>query len=243
MKPYGPLAPIYDDLTADVPYGELSAFYEGLLGVARGGTILDLCCGTGTLTCLFASRGYEMLGADMSGEMLCAAQEKAAALREVVPPMFLCQSAAELDLYGTVDGAFCSLDAVNYIPAKDFTKMLARLHLFIVPGGFFAFDIHSPEHLKSLDGEIFVDEGKGLLCLWRAQFDEAENALFYGMDIFSQDGKAWQREQEEHVEYAHCPERLCQMLEAAGFCDCEIIKTGPQGEMGRLFIRAKNTAH
>ena len=243
MKPYGPLAPIYDELTADVPYDAFAAFYEELLACKPGATILDMCCGTGTLACLFALKGYEVLGADMSGEMLCAAQEKASDLQCAVPPMFLCQSAAKLDLYGTVDGAFCSLDAVNYIPCDDLAQMFSRLHLFIVPGGTLAFDIHSPEHLKNLDGEIFVDESEGLLCLWRAQFSDAENALFYGMDIFSQHGKAWNREQEEHVEYAHGPEMLCKMLESAGFCDCKIIKNGPQSDMGRIFISAKNTAH
>lgn len=167
MSAYGPLAAWYDGLTQDVPYGEFASFYEKILH--REGkdslTLLDLCCGTGTLTCMLAQRGHEMIGVDMSGEMLSQAQEKADSLCLPVKPMFLCQEASELDLYGTVDGAYCSLDGMNYIPPEELPQVFHLLHLFIEPGGRFVFDLHSPRHLRELDGETFVDENDGMLCL------------------------------------------------------------------------------
>lgn len=78
--------------------------------------LLDLCCGTGTLTWELARRGYEMIAVDQSPDMLMEAQSKA--VSDVTPPLFICQEAGELDLYGTVDAAVCSLDGMNYIPAE-----------------------------------------------------------------------------------------------------------------------------
>ena len=103
MSCYDALARWYDSLTGDVPYGAFADFYEKLFA-ADGGEfhlLLDLCCGTGTLTWELAGRGYEMIGADRSVEMLMEAQGKST--EGVTPPLFLCQSAEELDLYGTVD--------------------------------------------------------------------------------------------------------------------------------------------
>lgn len=245
MSAYGALAQWYDSLTTDVPYEELATYYEALL--QREGrdhlTLLDLCCGTGTLTLLLAARGHEMIGADASAEMLSVAAEKAAQGQYAVQPLFLCQEAAELDLYGTVEGACCCLDGMNYLPPEDLPELLHRLHLFIEPGGKFAFDFHSPEHLHALDGGTFVDETEDVLCLWRGEFDEEENALFYSMDIFRRSGALWEREEEEHIEFAHAPETLCALLEQSGFTDVRILRDGPMSEAGRLFCVATNLPH
>ena len=245
MNAYDSLAPWYDRFTGDVPYAALTDFYETLLH--REGqdrlTLLDLCCGTGTLTLLLARRGHEMIGVDRSPEMLSVAAEKAAGEKGITPPLYLCQEAAELDLYGTVQGALCCLDGMNYLPPEELPELFRRLHLFIEPGGRFAFDFHSPAHLRALDGEIFVDETEDALCLWRAGFDGEENALVYGMDVFSRAGALWRRRQEEHVEYAHSPEDLTALLVRAGFRGARLIEDGPLSEQGRLFICAENTGH
>ena len=243
--PYGPLAPWYDSFTRDVPYEAFADWYDALLSRESGArlTLLDLCCGTGTLTLLMAARGHELIGVDASPEMLSVAQEKAFAAALSVPPLFLCQEASELDLYGTVQGAYCSLDGMNYLPPEELPELLRRLHLFLEPGGIFAFDFHSPEHLRSLDGGVFVDETEDALCLWRGEFDAEENALLYGMDIFRRDGALWRREEEEHVEYAHTPEALAALLERSGFTDATLLTDGPQHEQGRLYLRAVNLPH
>ncbi len=246
MESYGPLAASYDALTGDVPYGEFADYYEKLL-IQEGKsnlTLLDLCCGTGTLTYIMAGRGHEMIGVDLSEEMLAVAAEKLESFGEGrVKPMFLCQEASELDLFGTVEGAYCSLDGMNYLCPEELPELFARLHLFIEPGGKFAFDFHSPEHLRSLDGGTFVDEDEDMLCLWRAEFDEEEQALIYGMDIFRRKGRLWERECEEHVEYVHEPEELKALLHECGFTDVKILRDGPKHEDGRLYIVATNLGH
>lgn len=239
MSAYGPLAFWYDRLTLDIPYEAFADFYEKEFS-ADGGEfkiLLDLCCGTGTLTWLLAERGYEMIAADASPDMLMQAASKAAEVS--VPPLFLCQDASALDLYGTVDAAVCSLDGMNYIPESELPEVFHRLHLFVRPGGLLIFDIKTPEWFKSVDGSVSVDETEDMLCLWRAEFDTEENAICYGMDIFSKSGSLWRRDSEEHIEYAHSPERLAELLGIAGFENVRLCCDCPQSDGGRLFITAK----
>ena len=245
MSAYGPLAPVYDKFTSDVRYEDFADFYENVFK-SRGKavkTLLDVGCGTGTLTALMAQRGYELVAADSSSDMLCIAQEKFSALNNVIPPLFLCQSMTELDLYGTVDAAVSCLDAVNYLEPADLPELFRLLHLFIEPSGILIFDINSPERLRSLDGYTSVDEDENSLCLWRADFDEDEKALYYGMDIFTRRGRFWQRSFEEHIEYCHDPSKLIELLLTTGFSNTELRTDGPQNELGRIFIIAENTPH
>ncbi len=238
MSAYGPLAAWYDSLTGDVPYTQFADFYE--TEFARDGgefrLLLDLCCGTGTLTAEMARRGYEMIGVDASPDMLMQAREKVASLP--VPPLLLCQDAAEIDLYGTVDAAYCSLDGFNYLPPEKLRTVFFRLRYFIRPGGLLLFDVHTPEWFRSLDGEIFVDESDDLLCLWRADFDEEEKKIVYGMDLFERQGRLWRRSGEEHVEYAHELSSLSALLTGLGYTDVRLIRDCPQMEQGRVFISA-----
>ena len=239
MSCYNALAPWYDSLTGDIPYDRFIEFYEAEF--ARDGgefrLVLDLCCGTGSLTWLMAEKGYEMIAVDQSVEMLMEAQYKLSDAE--IRPLFLCQSAEELDLYGTVDAAVCSLDGMNYIPPEALPEVFRRLNLFIRPGGLFIFDIRTPEVLRSLDGDIFVDEKDDVLCLWRADFDEELSAIVYGMDLFSRRGMHWVRESEEHIEYSYEPEHIAKLLSEAGFVDIVPRPDCPQGDMGRLFITAR----
>ena len=239
MSCYDALAPWYDSLTGDVPYSAIADYYEAAFR-ADGGEyrlLLDLCCGTGSMTWELAGRGYEMIAADRSVDMLMQAQGKRR--KCAAAPLFLCQAAEELDLYGTVDAAVCCLDGFNYISAAALPEVFRRLHLFIRPGGLLIFDIRTPDFLRSLNGQVFVDEKEDVLCLWRADFDEDANALVYGMDLFTRRGKLWERSGEEHIEYAHAPEALRAMLEGAGFDSVRLRSDGPQGGAGRLYIIAR----
>lgn len=239
MSCYGPLAMWYDQLTGDVPYSRFADFYEAEFRRCGGEfrLLLDLCCGTGTLTCEMAKRGYEMIAVDASVDMLMQAREKSSALE--TPPLFLCQDAAELDLYGTVDAAYCSLDGMNYLPPAALPELFRRLRLFIRPDGLLIFDIRPADWLRSLDGSIFVDETKNVLCLWRADYSEEEQSVLYGMDIFSRKGRLWERSCEEHIEYAHEEETLTALLRENGFCDIRFTADCPQGDAGRVFVCAR----
>ena len=243
MNAYAGLAGQYDAFTGDVPYEEFANLYEQLFSTRgkRPRVLLDLACGTGTLTRLMAGRGYELIAADTSPEMLSEVMDKFADADDCVPPILLCQKMQELDLYGTVDAVYSSLDSFNYLTPDQLHEALRRLALFTEPGGLLIFDVNTPERFRSLDGQIFVDESEDALCLWRAEFNAEKNCLTYGMDIFQRMGRLWEREQEEHVEYAHSEEFLLDALDKAGFYDVEIIRNGPQSQFGRIFFAAVNS--
>ena len=116
MSSYHALAGTYDALTGDVGYEKRADFLEKLFQKSHipVKTVLDLACGTGTMTWILTGRGYELIGVDASEEMLAAAMGKSGSV-EGVAPIFLHQSMPKLDLYGTVDAAICCLDSLNYL--------------------------------------------------------------------------------------------------------------------------------
>ena len=219
MNCYTSLAGGYDSLTEDVQYEKRAAFLQKLLAKSTipVHTVLDLACGTGTMTCLLAEAGYEMIGVDISEDMLSEAAGKTVSPGKI-PPIYLQQSMEELDLYGTVEAAVCCLDSINYLTdARALKRALQRLHLFVAPGGVFLFDVNTPCKLRSLDGQVFLDEREDLYCVWRAEFDRRSRICTYGMDIFERQGALWRRSLEEHYEKAWEVEELKHFLTEAGF--------------------------
>lgn len=219
MSQYGFLAGSYDGLTGDVDYQGLADYIERRFKAARCPvhTVLDLACGTGTLTWLMAGRGYEMIGVDVSQEMLAQAMEKEEP-GVAVPPLFLNQPMEKLDLYGNIDACVCCLDSVNYMTRPvALRRAFERVHLFLTPGGLFLFDVRAPEALAAMDAQICLDENRDVYCLWRGRFSPKTRICTYDMDIFRREGNHWLRGEETHRERAYTMEELTQMLHAAGF--------------------------
>ncbi len=238
MSAYAALAEHYDALTRDVPYGAFADYYERLFKEysIEAGLVLDLCCGTGSLACEMSRRGFELIASDASADMLMCAREKAWSSELEKMPLFINQSAQELDLYGTVDAAYSSLDSLSYVPSEDLPEVFRRLRLFVRPGGLLVFDLRTPEFLRGMDGSVSVDETEDIYCVWRGRFEDG--ALYYGMDIFAREGGSWNRYAEEHVEYPHESERVRALLEAAGFEDVRIRTDGPMGGRDRVYFTA-----
>ena len=242
---YETLAGAYDRLTLDIPYEEILAFYEKLMALygCRPETVLDLACGTGSLSVLLAEKGYQVLGADQSVEMLTEAYEKAMRA-ENNRPYFVRQKMQTLRLPYPVDCAVCCLDSLNYLTKpEDCRKTLSRVYDSLNPGGLFIFDINSEAKLRGLDGQIFLDEDDEVYCVWRAEFDSASRICTYGMDIFLREGKLWQRAGEVHREYAYTEAELRSWLAEAGFTDIRVFGDrrldAPQENEQRLFFAAK----
>ena len=222
MNSYEALSAYYDRFTEDVGYAGWADFFERVF--AREGVqprlILDLACGTGSLTRLLADRGYEMIGADASPDMLMQAMQNT---MDCDPrPLFLNQRMEDLDLYGTVDVCLCCLDSVNYVTDPDtLQKAFERVHLFLEPKtGLFVFDVNTPEKFARIDGNAYVREDEDVFCVWQAAVEDGLCA--YQFDIFERDGEAWTRAQETHEERVYPLEQLAAMLARAGFSE---IKT------------------
>lgn len=235
MSSYEFLADSYDQLTSDVCYQEWADYLEKHFKKSPipVHTVLDLACGTGSLSAELSLRGYEMIGVDQSAEMLAVAAEKCRNLPGEAP-IFLNQPMEELDLYGTIDACVCCLDSVNYVtkPAA-LRRAFSRVHLFLMPGGTFVFDIKPPEVLEGADGEMYLDETEETYCVWRADYSKRRRILTYGMDIFRarRDG-TWERGEEVHEEYAYTLDEVEEYLKQAGFVNVQ--------RWGNLKMRAPN---
>jgi len=245
MSSYETLAGCYDALTEDVDYERRADFIEKLMRRSRVPvhTVLDLACGTGSMTCIFTRRGYELIAVDGSEDMLLAAREKSVGLPGE-PPVFLHQDMPKLDLYGTVEAAICCLDSINYLTnPKDVQRTFDRLRLFVQPGGVLIFDINSSAKLRGLDGQVFLDETEDVYCVWRTEFEKRSKICSYYMDIFQQmpDGK-WERGFEEHRQRAYEVEELRMWLMDAGFTnirtygDCRM--SAPRENEERIYFCA-----
>ncbi len=223
MSAYESLAAAYDGLTTDVDYEAVFAFFQKILknNDKSPERILDLACGTGSMSVLLAQAGYRVLGADISEEMLTVAAQKAAAL-QVEPPFFICQPMQRLRLPYKVDAVCCFLDSLNYVTEpEDCRKAFSRVYDALEDGGIFFFDINTPFKLRGLDGQVFLDENEDSYCVWRTEFDQEENICYYGIDLFRRKNRLWERSFEQHCEYAYEQSDLVTWLKEAGFTRIE----------------------
>ena len=143
---YEAFAGVYDAFNEDADYDALFRYVCGVLRAhgVEDGIVADLGCGTGELTLRLAAAGYDMIGVDLSPEMLSVLREKAWETGQE-GLLLLCQDIAELDLYGTVRAAVSTFDTFNHIgPAEKFRRALCRAALFVEPGGLVLFDMNTP---------------------------------------------------------------------------------------------------
>ena len=146
---YTALAGHYDRLTFDVDYKGWAAFAQKMFRKHHipGKLILELACGTGSLSYELAQRGFDMISSDISPDMLSVAREKCAGLEHM--PMFICQDMTRIDLYGGVSGCVCGLDSVNYVTdIRGLRRMFRRVSTFLEPGGFSSSTSRAPVFLK-----------------------------------------------------------------------------------------------
>lgn len=246
MDQYSGLAACYDRLIDQDIYDRFCGRICALLnkyGIGDG-LILELCCGTGTLARMLTQKGYEMICCDASPDMLNIAREKCADL--AVPPVWICQEAAELDLYGTVRAAVSCLDSVNYFTdLLELKEVFSRVSLFLEPGGLFIFDVKSREMFRQLGGTSSIQEEEDLFCAWQYGFDSRTGRAQHQVDLFQKQGDKYARFTEWHEQRAYSVETLTRALDQAGlrikgiYAGYTTKKT--KEETGRLLFVAQKT--
>lgn len=244
MDAYHALATSYDRLTNDVDYAAVVDFYFEIL--KREGyeprTAVDLACGTGSVALLLAQRGLEVTAVDMSEDMLCVAAQKAREQEKQI--LFLHQRLEAFWLPRGVDLAVCALDSIDYITDPQLCETaIRRIYRALNPGGCFIFDVNTPEKLRAMDGQVFLDEDDDIYCVWRGDFDAETNICSYGMDLFQRRGDVWHRSFEEHREYAYTSEQLVSFLRSAGFTNIAVYADrrfdAPQEGEQRIYLKAR----
>lgn len=215
---YGPLAWYYDELTENVSYSERADYFSKLIEKfgTSGSILLDLACGTGSLSVEFAQRGWDVIGVDGSEDMLSVAMEKSAGTEGI---LYLCQPMTDLDLFGTVDTTICALDSINHLTDSALVRQtFEKVSLFTAPGGLFLFDVNTPyKHREILGDTCYVYEFEDLFCTWQNFYEEDSCSVTMQLDFFTQEKDHYIREQECITERAYTREELTQWLEEAGF--------------------------
>lgn len=219
---YSDFALFYDRLTQNIDYEALTDIYAGLLcryGV-KGGMLLDLACGTGSLSIPLAKQGFNVTAADISQEMLTVAAAKSAEVH------WLCCDMTKLPFNEQFDAVVCALDSLNHLPdLSAIQQTFEVVYRSLKAGGVFAADLNTPyKHREVLGNNAFTFDYDGLYCGWQNELDDTDtlNRVDMFLDFFAEneDG-SYTRYSDSLSEIAPEPELIVQILEKSGFKDIE----------------------
>ncbi|MBQ8092697.1 MAG: class I SAM-dependent methyltransferase [Clostridia bacterium] len=221
---YSSFAEVYDQLMDDVDYDRWAGYYRDLLLEASGttpgrmGRIVECACGTGNLTARLAKMGFQMLGVDLSRQMLRVAEAKMRTYGVNVP--LVCQDMCRLEIPGRAGAVLCTCDGINYLhEPQDVLRFFRRAQTVLKPGGILCFDVSTRAKLEGQIGNAFLGEERpGMAYLWQNSWNEHTESVHMDITFFvqEQDGR-YRRFREEHHLRAYSQAALKEMLTEAGF--------------------------
>ena len=219
MEAYTGFAEVYDLFMDNIPYEEWTDYVKELLfeeGVKEG-IVLDLGCGTGSVTELLAKAGYDMIGIDNSEEMLDIAMEKREA--SGLDILYLLQDMREFELYGTVNGVVSICDSMNYIlEEEDLLLVFKLVHNYLDNEGIFIFDMNtSYKYREILADNTFAEDREESSFIWENFFDEEEQINQYDLSLFvrEEDGR-YGKYEETHLQRAYEQETVEALIKESG---------------------------
>ena len=224
MGIYESLAPVYDGINDELDYeawADAICKWLSAYGGKQGDVILDLGCGTGSMTIPMAQRGYDMIGLDLSADMLTLARDREE--RGGVPHiLWTLQDMTDFSLYGMVDGVISCLDSINHLESKDaLRKCFANVYEYLRPGGAFIFDVNSQFKFENLYGDqTYVYENENSFCVWQNEYNRRSKKCTFYITMFTEctDGThRYDREDSVQIERYYSISELKEELERAGF--------------------------
>lgn len=220
MEAYTSFASVYDTFMDNIPYEEWSVYVKELLeeyGVTEG-LVLELGCGTGTMTELLASAGYDMIGIDNAEEMLEIALEKKLSSGHDI--LYLLQDMREFELYGTVKAAVSVCDSINYIMEEDELEEVFRLvNNYLDPKGIFIFDFNTTYKYREILGDRTIAENREECSfIWDNYYYEEEEINEYELSLFIREGESdcYRKYEETHYQKAYSLETIRRLVERSG---------------------------
>lgn len=220
MEAYTSFASVYDTFMDNIPYEEWSVYVEELLreyGV-REGLVLELGCGTGTMTELLSASGYDMIGIDNSEEMLEIALEKKLSSGHDI--LYLLQDMREFELYGTVKAVVSVCDSINYIMEEDELMTVFKLvNNYLDPQGIFIFDFNTIYKYRELLGDrTIAEQREECSFIWDNYYYEEEEVNEYELSLFIREGESeyYRKYEETHYQKAYCLETIKRLVEQSG---------------------------
>lgn len=219
MSGYKSFSQFYDRLMQDAGYDKIARVIDGYVEKfgGRKDILLDLACGTGSLSEELSSLGYDVIGVDSSDDMLNMALDKKCDSGSNI--QYLKQDMRKLDMYGTIDVTVCALDSLNHLPsADDIKKTFERVSLFAYPDGMFIFDMNTVyKHREILADNAFIYSLDGLYCGWQNEYNKSDNSVTVYLDFFESTGNGYERYSESFKEIALPTEQVKEILKQTGF--------------------------
>lgn len=219
MEAYTSFAEVYDTFMDNVPYEEWADYLEERLkeyGV-KDGLVLELGCGTGSMTELLAEKGYDMIGVDNSEDMLEIAMEKRIESGHDI--LYLLQNMQEFELYGTVKAVVSVCDSVNYITGKAELEEVFRLvNNYLDPQGIFIFDFNTEyKYREILGNQVIAEDREECSFIWENYYDHTSMINEYELTLFVQEeDDLYRKYQESHFQKAYTLRDIRSMIEASG---------------------------
>lgn len=264
MEVYTDFACVYDQLMDETPYAQWCENIAQALGEygIRDGLVLELGCGTGSLTELLAARGFDMIGVDNSDEMLniaCEKREKSG--RDI---LYLNQDMRSFELYGTVRAVVSVCDSLNYLlEDEDLTACFRLVNNYLDPGGIFIFDFNTRYKYETVIGDSVIAENReDCSFIWDNYYHEAEEINEYDLTIFvkenagntgdtaaaeergeQEESGRYRKFQETHYQRGYRLEQMRYFLERAGLVFLEAVDADTQGSVSevseRIYVAAR----
>lgn len=243
---YSSFAKVYDLFMDNVPYEEWCTYIVGLLkeyGI-EDGVVLDLGCGTGKLTRLLKTSGYDMIGVDYSEEMLEIARE--AEMEQEEPIFYLHQDMRELELFGSVEAVVSICDSMNYIlQEEELLQVFRRVNEYLEPGGIFLFDLNTLYKYRELLGENTISEVREESSfIWDNYFDEETGINEYDLTLFIREqDDLYRRYEETHYQRAYEVETVVKLVKDVGMellaCYDAFTREPVKEDSERIYIVAR----
>ena len=246
MDAYSDFSYVYDTFMDETPYEEWCEFLTETLqknGIKEG-LLLDLGCGTGTMTELLAQKGYDMIGIDMSDQMLSVAMEKRE--QSGYPILYLQQDMREFELYGTVKAVVCVCDSVNYLlEEEDILETFELVNNYLDPDGIFIFDFNTVYKYAEVIGDATIAENReDCSFIWENFYEPEDQINEYDLTIFvKEEDDRYRKFTETHYQRGYTLETMRALVEEAGmiFVDAMDAEThGPVHEQSeRIHVIAR----
>ncbi len=220
MDAYTSFAFVYDTFMDNIPYEEWAEYLIGLLreyGICDG-LVLDLGCGTGNMTELLATSGYDMIGVDNAEEMLEIAMEKRVGSGHDI--LYLLQDMREFELYGTVRAIVSICDSMNYITEEeDLVQVFRLVNNYLDPKGIFVFDFNTVyKYREVLGNQTIAEDREDCSFIWDNYYYEEEQMNEYELSLFirEKDSEMYRKYQETHFQRGYDLSTVCKCLAQSG---------------------------
>jgi len=243
---YRETADLYDKLTKDVDYPAYAGFLMDIIGKhsQNAHSLVEIGCGTGNLTRVLASAGFDMTGVDSSNEMLAEAYSK-----ENAGILWINQDVTELDLFGSYDAAISFLDFPNHITDyNDLSVYFKRLYNFVNQGGLCIFDVNSEYKFREILGSnVFYYDEEDYSLIWQNHYDEDEKTCTMDITVFRREGEVFNRIDTVNIERYYSGEQLDKVLVSAGFSHMatygDLSLEAPESDIERIFYVYRKEAN